>query len=440
MSSAEEGLSRPLPEPVRAHVVDLAAQVLGTLPLSAVPPPLRTIARFDPRKRAKLGGAPIATQLETDKTFRETVAEALTEAWPELVRSLAEGTVPAAADPVIVAAAAYLTRPPGWPDLVETARAELERCAAVAEETAHEQTIARLREQLAAQKNASKEEIERLREQLREARAEISDLRRKLHDARERVKTAEARAAELETVAAEAKAAAERAAGANEAEIRRLRERLAEAEEQAEAARRAAREGRTFDDARIRVLLDTLQDAAAGLRSELALPASITRPADSVAAVTPKGPSVRAMPARALDDDDPALLDQLLAIPRLHLIVDGYNVTKTGYPSLTLVDQRARLLTGLGGLAVQSRVEITCVFDGAELDGPVQVQAPRGVRVLFSAPGEIADDLIRRLVRAEPPGRAMAVVSSDREVAESVRRMGARPLPSSVLLRRLGRG
>lgn len=137
MSSAEEGLSRPLPEPVRAHVVDLAAQVLGTLPPSAVPPPLRTIARFDPRKRAKLGGAPIATQLETDKTFRETVAEALTEAWPELVRSLAEGTVPAAADPVIVAAAAYLTRPPGWPDLVETARAELERCAAVAEETAH---------------------------------------------------------------------------------------------------------------------------------------------------------------------------------------------------------------------------------------------------------------------------------------------------------------
>ncbi|MGW4790810.1 hypothetical protein ACWEPC_00150, partial [Nonomuraea sp. NPDC004297] len=35
--------------------------------------------------------------------------------------------------------------------------------------------------------------------------------------------------------------------------------------------------------------------------------------------------------------------------------------------------------------------------------------------------------------------RAMAVVSSDREVAESVRRMGARPVPSGLLLRRLGR-
>ena len=77
--------------------------------------------------------------------------------------------------------------------------------------------------------------------------------------------------------------------------------------------------------------------------------------------------AVRAVPARALADDDPQLLDQLLAIPNLHLIVDGYNVTKTGYPSLTLADQRARLLTGLGGLAVQAKAEVTCVFDGAEL-------------------------------------------------------------------------
>ncbi|HEY9523133.1 MAG TPA: NYN domain-containing protein, partial [Thermopolyspora sp.] len=176
------------------------------------------------------------------------------------------------------------------------------------------------------------------------------------------------------------------------------------------------------------------------LRRELALPTTISRPADSVAAVRPGRPGVRAVPARALADDDPALLDQLIAIPQLHLIVDGYNVTKTGYPSLTLADQRTRLLTGLGGLAVQSRVEITCVFDGAELDGPVHVSAPRGVRVLFSEPGEIADDLIRTLVRAEPLGRAVAVVSTDREVAQSVRRMGARPVSSSLLLRRLARG
>ncbi|WP_204016690.1 NYN domain-containing protein [Sphaerimonospora thailandensis] len=440
MSSAGEGLSRPLPERVRLHVVEVAAQVLGKMPAAAVPSPLRGIAKFEPRKRARLGAASIAAQLEADKEFRELVAEAVEAAWPELVAGLAEGAAPPAADPVLVAAAAYLTRPPGWPDLVEQAREEIERAASLGSQ--REQAETRLREQLAAQRVAAREEVERVREQLKTLRGENTDLRRKLHDARERVKAAEARAAELaaEAEAAEARARAVEAGGAADSEVRRLKERLADAERQMEASRRAAREGRSVEEVRIRVLLDALQGTVAGLRKELALPTMISRPADSVAAVAPDAPGVTAVPARALADDDPQLLDQLLAIPHLHLIIDGYNVTKTGYPSLTLADQRTRLLTGLGGLAVQARVEVTCVFDGAELDGPVHVSAPRGVRVMFSAPGEIADDLIRRLVRAEPKGRSMAVVSSDREVADSVRRMGARPVPALLLIRRLGRG
>ncbi|MET9343567.1 NYN domain-containing protein [Nonomuraea sp. NPDC004354] len=424
---------------MRLNVVDLAAQLLGAMPPTSVPAPLRGIAKFDPRKRAKLGGAPIAAQLENDKTFREAVAESIEKGWPELVASLAEGHVPPAADPVLVAAAAYLTRPPGWADMVEMARADLEQSAVAAEGSAQEATVTRLREQLATQKTAAKEESERLREQLKAARAENSDLRRKLHDARERLKTAEQRAAELAQTAEDARVAASTAGSAGEAELRRTRERLVDVERQLEASRRAAREGRSIEDTRIRVLLDALQDASAGLRRELALPTTISRPADSVAAVAPGAPTVRGVPARALADDDPQLLDQLLALPQVHLIIDGYNVTKTGYGTLTLADQRNRLMTGLGGLVAQTRVEVTVVFDGAELNAPVQVVAPRGVRVMFSAPGEIADDLIRQLVRAEPQGRAIAVVSSDREVAESVRRMGARPVQSALLLRRLGR-
>ncbi|MFC4007717.1 NYN domain-containing protein [Nonomuraea purpurea] len=439
MSSAGEGLSRPLPEQVRLNVVDLAAQVLGTMPAVSVPPPLRGIAKFDPRKRAKLGSAPIAAQLENDKKFRELVAESVAAGWPELVASLAEGNVPPAADPVLVAAAAYLTRPPGWAEMIEAARMDLEQSAVAAEGSEREEVVTRLREQLAAQKNAAKEEGERLREQIKTARAENSDLRRKLHEARERAKAAARRAEEMERTADEARSAASAAGSAGEAELRRLRERLADVEKQLQASRQAAREGRSIEDARIRVLLDALQDASAGLRRELALPTMISRPADSVAAVTGERPGVRGVPARALADDDPQLLDQLLALPQVHLIIDGYNVTKTGYGTLTLADQRTRLMTGLGGLVAQTRVEVTVVFDGAELNAPVQVVAPRGVRVLFSEPGEIADDLIRQLVRAEPPGRAIAVVSSDREVAESVRRMGARPVPSGLLLRRLGR-
>ncbi|MFC5832487.1 NYN domain-containing protein [Nonomuraea insulae] len=439
MSSAGEGLARPLPEQVRLNVVDLASQVLGTMPAVSIPPPLRGIAKFDPRKRAKLGSAPIAAQLENDKKFRELVAESVAAGWPELVTALAEGNVPPAADPVLVAAAAYLTRPPGWAEMIETARTDLEQAAVAAEGTEREEVVTRLREQLAAQKSSAKEEADRLREQIKSARAENSDLRRKLHDARERAKAAARRSEEMEHVAEEARTAATVAGSAGESELRRLRERLADVEKQLEASRRAAREGRSIEDARVRVLLDALQDASAGLRRELALPTTISRPADSVAAVTGERPGVRGVPARALADDDPQLLDQLLALPQVHLIIDGYNVTKTGYGTHTLADQRTRLMTGLGGLVAQTRVEVTVVFDGAELNAPVQVVAPRGVRVLFSAPGEIADDLIRQLVRAEPPGRAIAVVSSDREVAESVRRMGARPVPSALLLRRLGR-
>jgi predicted RNA-binding protein with PIN domain len=78
------------------------------------------------------------------------------------------------------------------------------------------------------------------------------------------------------------------------------------------------------------------------------------------------------------------------------------------------------------------------VFDGAERVVGLP-PAPRGVRVLFSRKGETADELIRRLVRAEPAGRPIVVISSDKEVADGVRRHGAYPLSSQTLLRRLAR-
>ena len=137
--------------------------------------------------------------------------------------------------------------------------------------------------------------------------------------------------------------------------------------------------------------------------------------------------------------EDPALLDQLVSLPQAHLIVDGYNVTKTGYPELSLEKQRTRLLMGLSNLAARSGAEVTCCFDGAALQGRVPAANARGVRVLFSKAGETADELIRRLVRAEPEGRPVTVVSSDKEVADGVRRSGARPVAAAALVRRLDR-
>ena len=118
-------------------------------------------------------------------------------------------------------------------------------------------------------------------------------------------------------------------------------------------------------------------------------------------------------------------------------LVDGYNVTKTGFGELTLAEQRERLVTGLLRVASTTGSEVTCCFDGTGTGGRA-VAAPRGVRVLFSS-GEIADDLIRRLVAAEPPGRPVVVVTSDRAVADDVEAMGAVSVPSTALLARLSR-
>ncbi len=219
--------------------------------------------------------------------------------------------------------------------------------------------------------------------------------------------------------------------------MRRARLRVAEAESALLASRRAVREGRSLEDIRARLLLDTVVEAAAALRRELALPPVSALPADLVEADVP-GEAVTAA-ERALLPDDPALLDQLVSLPQAHLIVDGYNVTKTGFPDLSLEEQRNRLLTGLSHLAARSGAEVTCCFDGAALEGRVPAATARRVRVLFSRAGETADELIRRLVRAEPQGRPVCVVSSDREVADGVRRAGARPVSAAALVRRLDR-
>ncbi|HEV7627345.1 MAG TPA: NYN domain-containing protein, partial [Streptomyces sp.] len=293
--------------------------------------------------------------------------------------------------------------------------------------------------ELAVARAAARSESERGRSELDALRKELEVTQRKLRSAQSDVKRGEAESRKLRTdlEALRSSAGAEKTAA--ESESRRLRTRLAETESALEAGRRAAREGRSVQDMRVRLLLDTVLDAAQGLRRELALPPTASRPAETVDAVEPASMTPRDIAARALSETDPELLDQLLSLPQSHLVVDGYNVTKTGYPTMPLDKQRLRLLGGLAALAAQSGAEVTCVFDGAELAAPVLLAPPRGVRVLFSKPGQTADELIRQLVRAEPEGRPVVVVSSDREVADGCASAGARPVASTLLLRRLGR-
>ncbi|MGX1121121.1 putative RNA-binding protein with PIN domain [Streptomyces ambofaciens] len=434
---AAEVLDRPLPDGVRRRVVQIVSDGFGSLTLGELPAQLRQYARFAPNRRAKFAGSAMAAAVETDPLFRQRIGEKFRDVQPELADALDAGSALPAADPLDVAAAAYVLRPHGWVKLVTAAGEEAQRADAERADEESRAELERLHEELARAREHTKAETERLRAELDTAKREAESLHRKLRSALSDVKRGEAALRKVQAELDSVRAEGQTQVSAAESEARRLKARLGEAEAALEATRKAAREGRSVEDMRVRLLLDTLLDATQGLRRELALPPVSVRPAETVDAVEPGRMTPKDIANRALSENDPAILDQLLALPQAHLVVDGYNVTKTGYPQMPLEKQRLRLLGQLSQLAAQTGAEMTCVFDGAELVAPVLLAPPRGVRVLFSKPGVTADELIRQLVRAEPPGRPVIVVSTDREVADGVARAGARPVASAVLLKRL---
>jgi predicted RNA-binding protein with PIN domain len=436
----------PLPDRVRDLVVDLAATVLGELDEARTPPSLARVRLFAPARRARAGAAPLALALDRDAGFRAAVGAAWRDRHPDAAAAVDAGPEEGladhlaellAADPVVVLAGLYLLRPPDW---AGAAAAAVGRLAGLEDEQARQgeegAAAARLR--------ALEVQLERLRAEVAQRRAaaaaaeeELASARRDMRRLRADADRARAAArAATEAEEAERSRAAEAVAAATR-ELERERDRARQAAERAEQALRAGREGRSLADARVRLLLDTVVEAATGLRRELALAPLDVRPADVVGSPAADAASVPdAVHGRA--PDDPARLADLLAMPQAHLIVDGYNVTKTGYDTLPLVEQRRRLVDALGPVAARTGAEVTVVFDGADVDGRA-AQRLRGVRVLFSEPGTTADELVRRLVRAEPRGRPIVVVSSDKEVASGVRAAGARPVPATALLRLLAR-
>ncbi|MDG4859963.1 hypothetical protein P8605_17690, partial [Streptomyces sp. T-3] len=120
-SDAAEALDRPLPEGVRRRVVQIVSDGFGGLTVSELPVQLRQYARFTPTRRLKFAGNAMAAALETDPLFRQRIGERLRAAQPELTGALDSAAPPPAADPLDVAAAAYVLRPAGWVKLVTAA-------------------------------------------------------------------------------------------------------------------------------------------------------------------------------------------------------------------------------------------------------------------------------------------------------------------------------
>lgn len=139
-------------------------------------------------------------------------------------------------------------------------------------------------------------------------------------------------------------------------------------------------------------------------------------------------------------DDSVEAAGHLLRVPGALLVVDGYNVSMTGWPELSVADQRRRLVAALAELAARTSTPTDVVFDGADV-GPVPVPGPVRslVRTQFSPPGVEADDVIIDLVAQLPASRPVVVASSDNRVRAGVKRQGANVVHAQQLVALLPR-
>ncbi|SDD19891.1 NYN domain-containing protein [Glycomyces harbinensis] len=432
--AADTGTAVFLTEPVRRRAVEIAAVAMPGLPPGKIPARLRRFLKFSPSKRAKLARGEIAAALSSDAGFREGLAGVLASTDSPLVAAISTGEeVSPMADAAEVAALTYLLRPDGWRELIASAASAVKEAPEPpAPETPDEAALKRLA--------ALEKENGKVRSALADQRAAAATLQEELRRARRDLKDADERAQKAAGDLAAERGRLKHLEAERRSERRRLESEVESLRSSLERARKTEREHERLTSARLWLLLDTLSGTATGLRRELGLEPAAERPADYVAEEYCAEPEERlAEGSRGLDPTDPLRLDHLLALPNPHLIVDGYNVTISAWgETLTLEQQRNRLVQGLGAVAAQTNAEITVVFDGADSIFGAKPSA-RGVRVLFSAKGQIADDVVVELARVEPEGRPVVVVSSDQEVAMRARREGAYPVPSPLLVRWLQR-
>jgi predicted RNA-binding protein with PIN domain len=119
-------------------------------------------------------------------------------------------------------------------------------------------------------------------------------------------------------------------------------------------------------------------------------------------------------------------------------LVDGNNVMgqRVGWHR-DKPGARRRLLGELARFARGAGVTVEAVFDGAPDEFFPDGSYFMGVRVFYAERGADADARIKQLVEASRERRTLKVVTSDRALADYVRRCGAEVIRSGEFRRRL---
>jgi predicted RNA-binding protein with PIN domain len=346
----------------------------------------------------------------------------------------------------LVASALWAARPDGYAYGIGVVHA---RFAAAQREEADAEDA-----QAAARAQAEGEEARRRADAARmAAEAALERIERELREERGTRRSRE------DDAVAEA-SAARRAAEGVEAKLEQARGATREAEARTERATRRVQQLES-DVRSLRAELDSARASAAVPADDARVIARAAEHARQVASSldgllrrASSAPSVAAKPAAARSktetrraparrtkpnvpagvvSDSAKGTESMLRTDGVVLLVDGYNVAKRAWPDGTLADQRERLALALAALHTRLGCSSTIVFDG---DGTSAAPVLRraGLRVLFSAAGEEADDVVVREVAALPKRVPVVVASSDAWVREHAEAEGAIVVSADTLL------
>lgn len=404
MADLAEGAARTVAKGVAAYV--------RATPATELPPALAALkktvqtAKGEGRHRARL------LAVLDDEALRALVLEWLEEGKPALARDEVE---------VLKLAA---ERPEGWIDrLSDKAKAP----AATRKEPSSEVA-----------------DLERKLEREKEAHRKARDEAKRAKEAERRaIKAERGRSLRLDEEVSDQK----RRVGELTEDLKRARGDALKAQKDNE---RLKRKGRSDVDG-LRLQIRKLRDENRDLKKRLAdlqkeLAARDKRPAAKTPAVKPKeprGPRPILKAPKGRLEDAPETLDSWLRTPGVRLLVDGYNVTRSGsgFGHLSLEQQRDRLRDLLKKLSNRLKVSTVLVWDGGDVPPGTKRPTAGYLSEEYSLPDrsaegtdkDRADRHIVNLLKKMPPD-PVVVVTNDRALQEQAKKERATIASSEQLL------
>lgn len=423
--------------------VAVARRDAGTPDAPTPPAALRPLLRFNRRLPAR-ALATVRDALDADEAFRSRVAAEVDEASAERSTWL------------------FLTRPDGWEEEFALLVATESEVQARQDADRDEQAAVRRVEQLQQALERARLEVDRQGREAADALAAAEGERDLRRQAERQLAAAQQALADTESARRTAVQQLSEARSLAEARLEQLRGaevRAAELEQQLDRARTelAAPGVEVAEVAGPGVSADVVRavHAAAAVAAELGRaldeaasslgPAAPSDGAPAPASAGVAGPGAgpsgapvrRRRPVRLLRgamDGTPQATDQILRTPGVVVVVDGYNVSMQGWPTLGTTAQRDRLVALLSDVRSRSGADVHVVFDGDDDGRRPAVSTPLPVRVHFSRAEVEADDVVLDFVDRLPVDRPVAVVSSDRRVRDGARERGANVIGSGDLL------